>query len=93
MCVFFFNDTATNVIYTLSLPDALPISFSLSLSLSLNSLSSPPPPHLTLFLSPCCLPVSLLLSPGLWGLWVGALFRQSPGLLLEACSILRHGVD
>src|SRR5690242_21039922 len=27
MCVFFFNDTATPEIYTLSLHDALPISF------------------------------------------------------------------
>ena len=26
-CVFFFNDTATTEIYTLSLHDALPISF------------------------------------------------------------------
>src|SRR3712207_9027462 len=27
MCIFFFNDTATTEIYTLSLHDALPISF------------------------------------------------------------------
>src|SRR3712207_7755114 len=30
LCVFFFNDTATTEIYTLSLHDALPISIALS---------------------------------------------------------------
>ena len=40
-CVFFFNDTATTEIYTLSLHDALPISgFSLSRPLSLWSTGS-----------------------------------------------------
>src|SRR3712207_7279776 len=33
MCTFFFNDTATTEIYTLSLHDALPISHSSSLGL------------------------------------------------------------
>src|SRR5260370_29596598 len=32
--LFFFNDTATTEIYTLSLHDALPISFELSISIS-----------------------------------------------------------
>src|SRR3712207_9311768 len=35
-CVFFFNDTATTEIYTLSLHDALPISVSQSPELVLN---------------------------------------------------------
>src|SRR3712207_6870844 len=34
VCIFFFNDTATTEIYTLSLRDALPISTSARLSLS-----------------------------------------------------------
>src|SRR3712207_7014732 len=37
MCVFFFNDTATTEIYTLSLHDALPISSSTASSSSPNS--------------------------------------------------------
>src|SRR5215813_14872097 len=36
-CVFFFNDTATTEIYTLSLHDALPISFFASLQPPNNS--------------------------------------------------------
>src|SRR3712207_9340221 len=43
-CFFFFNDTATTEIYTLSLHDALPIS---RLSFSTDSLSSEVPPVLT----------------------------------------------
>src|SRR3712207_7263684 len=34
MCLFFFNDTATTEIYTLSLHDALPISFVVGNALS-----------------------------------------------------------
>src|SRR3712207_7659097 len=37
VCFFFFNDTATTEIYTLSLHDALPISWSSSKSSSLSS--------------------------------------------------------
>src|SRR3712207_8719652 len=37
MCLFFFNDTATTEIYTLSLHDALPIFIADLQSLSLNS--------------------------------------------------------
>src|SRR3712207_8737652 len=43
-CFFFFNDTATTEIYTLSLHDALPIS---RLSFSTDALSSEVPPVLT----------------------------------------------
>ena len=37
VCVFFFNDTATTEIYTLSLHDALPIYFG-KLSLNFNAI-------------------------------------------------------
>src|SRR2546430_16106893 len=43
MCIyfFFFNDTATTEIYTLSLHDALPISSSATLVLTLNLPTAP----------------------------------------------------
>src|SRR3712207_7496583 len=41
-CSFFFNDTATTEIYTLSLHDALPIS--IMFTLSVRSFQTPPTP-------------------------------------------------
>src|SRR3712207_8263007 len=42
MCVFFFNDTATTEIYTLSLHDALPISDALHLEEQLHAVRGVP---------------------------------------------------
>src|SRR6266542_1510487 len=46
--LFFFNDTAPNEIYTLSLHDALPISFGFIAAFAAGVIA---------FLSPCCLPL------------------------------------
>ncbi len=48
-CVFFFNDTATTEIYTLSLHDALPILWLFATKAALGPIASPTPNSMSMF--------------------------------------------
>src|SRR3712207_8083250 len=54
ICFFFFNDTATTEIYTLSLHDALPISTGLGRSFAADQSASSPVEFLFAFLCALC---------------------------------------